>query len=39
MEWKMAATYTGTDVVRADSFPEAEIDLALIWGTDEESKE
>jgi Uma2 family endonuclease len=34
--WKFAATFTGGDVVRAEPFPEAEIDLASIWGPDEE---
>jgi Uma2 family endonuclease len=30
--WKYIATFTGNDVVRAEPFPEAEIDLASIWG-------
>jgi Uma2 family endonuclease len=34
--WKYAATFTGEDVVRAEPFPEAEIDLGSIWGADEE---
>jgi Uma2 family endonuclease len=33
--WKYVATFTGEDVVRAEPFPEAEIDLASIWGPDE----
>jgi Uma2 family endonuclease len=33
--WKYVATFTGEDVVRAEPFPEAEIDLASIWGADE----
>jgi Uma2 family endonuclease len=33
--WKYAATFSGEDVVRAEPFPEAEIDLASIWGPDE----
>jgi Uma2 family endonuclease len=34
--WKYAATFTSGDVVRAEPFPEAEIDLGSIWGPDEE---
>jgi Uma2 family endonuclease len=34
--WKYSATFTGEDVVRAEPFPEAEIDLASIWGPDDE---
>ena len=34
--WKIVSTSFGSDVVRAEPFPEAEIDLALIWGPDEE---
>lgn len=34
--WKYVATFTGGDVVRAEPFPEAEIDLGSIWGPDEE---
>jgi Uma2 family endonuclease len=34
--WKYVATFTGNDVLRAEPFPEAEIDLASIWGPDEE---
>ncbi|HXA19024.1 MAG TPA: Uma2 family endonuclease [Thermoanaerobaculia bacterium] len=34
--WSRVHTYSGNDVVRAEPFPEAEIDLASIWGTDEE---
>lgn len=34
--WKFIATFTGGDVFRAYPFPEAEIDLASIWGSDEE---
>lgn len=30
--WKHIHAYTGDDIVRADPFPEAEIDLASIWG-------
>jgi Uma2 family endonuclease len=30
--WKYVATYTDNDVVRAEPFPLAEIDLASIWG-------
>jgi len=37
--WSRVHTYTGNDVVRADPFPEAEIDLASIWGSDEEVSE
>jgi Uma2 family endonuclease len=33
--WKYVATYTGEDVVRAEPFPEAEINLGSIWGPDE----
>jgi Uma2 family endonuclease len=33
--WKYVATFTGEDVVRAEPFPEAEIDLGSIWGPDE----
>src|SRR5882757_9397833 len=29
--WKYAGVYTSGDVVRAEPFPEAEIDLASIW--------
>jgi Uma2 family endonuclease len=36
-QWTLAARHSGGDVVRADPFPEAEIDLALLWGTDDES--
>ncbi|HSY52657.1 MAG TPA: Uma2 family endonuclease [Thermoanaerobaculia bacterium] len=34
--WSRVHTYSGNDMVRADPFPEAEIDLASIWGPDEE---
>jgi Uma2 family endonuclease len=34
--WARVHTYSGDDVVRAEPFPEAEIDLASIWGPDEE---
>jgi len=34
--WKYVATFGGGDVARAEPFPEAEIDLASIWGPDEE---
>jgi hypothetical protein len=34
--WKYVATFTGGDVVRVEPFPEAEVDLASIWGPDEE---
>ncbi|HEV7428018.1 MAG TPA: Uma2 family endonuclease [Thermoanaerobaculia bacterium] len=34
--WSLIATYTGEDVVRAEPFPAAEIDLGSIWGTDDE---
>ena len=34
--WKIVGTFFGSDVVRAEPFPEAEIDLASIWGPDEE---
>jgi len=34
--WKYVTTFSGSDVVRAEPFPEAEIDLASIWGPDEE---
>jgi Uma2 family endonuclease len=34
--WSLVHTYSGNDVVRADPFPEAEIDLASIWGADED---
>lgn len=34
--WKYVATFTSGDVVRAEPFPEAEIDLGSIWGPDEE---
>ena len=34
--WKYVATFTGEDVVRAEPFPEAEIDLRSIWGPDDE---
>lgn len=37
--WSRVHTYSGNDVVRADPFPEAEIDLASIWGSDEEVSE
>ena len=37
--WKFVVTFAGDDVVRAEPFPEAEIDLASIWGTDEEPGE
>jgi Uma2 family endonuclease len=33
--WKYVATFTGEDVLRAEPFPEAEIDLGSIWGPDE----
>ena len=33
--WSLTATFTGEDVVRAEPFPAAEIDLASIWGADE----
>lgn len=33
--WSLTTTFTGEDVVRAEPFPEAEIDLASIWGADE----
>jgi Uma2 family endonuclease len=33
--WSLFATYTGEDVVHAEPFPEAEIDLGSIWGPDE----
>jgi Uma2 family endonuclease len=33
--WKYVATFTGNDVVRAEPFLEAEIDLASIWGPEE----
>jgi hypothetical protein len=33
--WKYVATFIGEDDVRAEPFPEAEIDLASIWGADE----
>lgn len=33
--WKYAGTFSGDDVVRADPFPEAEIDLGSIWGPEE----
>ena len=34
--WSLVHTHSGNDVVRAEPFPEAEIDLASIWGPDEE---
>jgi Uma2 family endonuclease len=34
--WSLVATYTSEDVVRAEPFPEAEIDLGSIWGADDE---
>src|SRR4051795_2407392 len=34
--WKYVATFTGEDIVRAEPFPEAEIDLGSIWGPDDE---
>ncbi len=34
--WSRVHTYSGNDVVRAEPFPEAEIDLGSIWGPDEE---
>jgi Uma2 family endonuclease len=34
--FKYVATYTGEDVVHAEPFPAAEIDLGSIWGPDEE---
>ncbi len=34
--WSRVHTYSGNDIVRAEPFPEAEIDLASIWGPDEE---
>ena len=34
--WSRVHMYSGNDLVRADPFPEAEIDLASIWGADEE---
>src|SRR3954464_12961281 len=34
--WKYVPPFTGDDVVRAEPFPEAEIDLASIWGPEEE---
>jgi Uma2 family endonuclease len=34
--WKIVATFFGGDIVRAEPFPEAEIDLGSIWGPDEE---
>ncbi|HEX7681285.1 MAG TPA: Uma2 family endonuclease [Thermoanaerobaculia bacterium] len=37
--WSRVHTYSGSDVVRAEPFPEAEIDLASIWGADEEVSE
>jgi Uma2 family endonuclease len=37
--WSRVHTYTGNDVVRADPFPEAEIDLVSVWGADEEVSE
>jgi len=30
--WSVLSTYDGNDKVRAEPFPEAEIDLTLIWG-------
>jgi Uma2 family endonuclease len=33
--WSLVASYTGEDVLRAEPFPEAEIDLGSIWGPDE----
>lgn len=36
--WKYVATFTDTDVVRAQPFPEAEIDLASIWGATPEKE-
>lgn len=34
--WKYAGTFSGDDIVHADPFPEAEIDLGSIWGPEEE---
>jgi Uma2 family endonuclease len=34
--WTSRCAFTGDDVVRAEPFPEAEIDLASIWGPTEE---
>jgi Uma2 family endonuclease len=34
--WSLVHTYSGNDVIRAEPFPEAKIDLASIWGPDEE---
>ena len=36
--WRIVATFTGDDVVRAEPFPEAEIDLASIWGPTKEEE-
>jgi len=33
--WSRVHSYSGSDLVRADPFPAAEIDLASIWGPDE----
>ena len=34
--WSRVHSYSGSDLVRADPFPAAEIDLASIWGADED---